>query len=428
MIARLSTHLGNRMMINTYLLIIVRVIAAGFGFLFWAIVARMLETEAVGLASGAVASTVLLAGLAQLGMGYGIVRHFSQARDGNALISIALILTSLVAILIACLFLIGLPLLAPELLLLRSDLTAVLLFVALVISTTLSQLLNWIFLAVRQLSWSLAKNVIQAILAIGILLTLRGMDTYLSVVFAYTFATFGSTVVALFWFMPKAIPSFRLQPTWDPSIRNSFARFSFVNYVTDQFQRGPDSLMPLIIIQMLGPISSAYFYIAWLMGRSITGWANSIAESFFAEGSNDKKQAAIYSRTTMKNGIGIAFLMAIGMSVIGRLVLLLYGMDYLQQGGTLLALISFSAIPGVILATCINWCRIHDYLGAIFWITLVSVSLGLLTAYQGAQFGGLNGTGLGWLIGQTGAVIIIFIWWFFSKTRLSRQVSPKVES
>ena len=79
MIAWLKTHLRTPLYFNSYLLIAMRALGTIFGFVFWALAARLMADTDVGLASGIMSATMLLSGLAQLGLGYGLTRHLPQA-------------------------------------------------------------------------------------------------------------------------------------------------------------------------------------------------------------------------------------------------------------------------------------------------------------------------------------------------------------
>ena len=64
---RLKIHFCNALFLNTYLLIAMRFWGAAVGFIFWTLAARMMRADDLGLASGAISATMLLAGLAVCG-------------------------------------------------------------------------------------------------------------------------------------------------------------------------------------------------------------------------------------------------------------------------------------------------------------------------------------------------------------------------
>jgi O-antigen/teichoic acid export membrane protein len=408
----IKTHLRNSFFLNTYLLIVMRVLGAGLGFLFWALAARIMTADNVGLASGAVSLTALLAGLAQLGLGYGLVKHFAQADDPNGLLNMSIVISGLAGFGLALLPFMVMPAWSPALLPLRDSLFTTLFFIVLVLSTTLSQLLHWAFLATRRVEFSLIKQTGQAFLAIILLFMLsKVMPGYLSTIAAYTIATVISLAVAFWVFLPKAQPGYSFGLGFKVSSLASFTKFSLINHITDQIQRVPDTLLPLIVIYLLGPSAGAYFFVVWTLARSIAAWAGSIAESMFAEASNTPALVSTFAWRSAKLGLLLAGAMTLAMLAGSQLLLSIYGQDYVEQGTGLLYWVALASMPGVLLSIFINFLRIRDRLRGVFTVTALSNGGSILLAYFGMVWLGMSGAGLGWLIGQMIVLIGVLSWW-----------------
>ena len=411
MMTAIRAHMRHSLFLNTYVLVLMRVFGAGTGFLFWALAARTTSADAVGLASGAVSAATLFAGLAQLGLGYGLVRHLGSSDDPNGLLNLSIVLSSLAGLGLALLFLVALDVWSPALLPLRASLGTSLVFVVLALSTATTQLLHWVFLATRRLSFSLWKMSIQSVLAIVLLLALRPlMSGYLAIVGAYMLSTVLGLALCFWPFLPLAQPGYRFSLRFKLSLRSSFANYSLVNYAADQFQRAPDTLLPLIVIQQFGPDAGAYFFVVWTLGRSITAWAGSIAESLFAEGAHDPAGAKVHTRHSMKLGLLLAGGLTAVTMLFGRFVLAVYGQEYIEQGVTLLYFVALSGIPAVLLSICINFLRINDRLRAVSVIMAANVGCGMLLSVAMMQVS-FVGAGLGWLVSQTLVLAGAGLWW-----------------
>jgi O-antigen/teichoic acid export membrane protein len=428
MMTAIRAHVRNSLFLNTYLLILMRVFGAGTGFLFWALAARTAAADAVGLASGAVSAATLFAGLAQLGLGYGLVRHLGSSDDPSGLLNLSIVLSGLASVGLALLFLVTLHEWSPALLPLRSNLLTGLIFVVLAVSTTTTQLLHWAFLATRRLSFSFWKMSIQSVLAIVLLLALRpSMSGYLAIVTAYMLSTVLGLALCFWPFLPAAQPGYRFSLRFKLSLRSSFANYSFVNYAADQFQRAPDTLLPLIVIQQFGPEAGAYFFVVWTLGRSIAAWAGSIAESLFAEGAHDRARAATLTRRSVKLGLLLAAGLTAGTMIFGRLILAVYGREYIEQGVTLLYFVALSGIPGVLLSIYINFLRINDRLKAVSVIMAVNVGCGMLLSVAMMQLS-FVGSGLGWLISQTLVLAGAGLWWRRQQARRRGQAQAEPDA
>jgi O-antigen/teichoic acid export membrane protein len=411
MMTAIQAHVRNSLFLNTYLLVLMRVFGAATGFLFWALAARTASADAVGLASGAVSAATLFAGLAQLGLGYGLVRHLGSSDDPNGLLNLSIVLSGLAGLGLTLLFLVALPMWSPALLPLRANLLTSLIFVILALSTTTTQLLHWVFLATRRLSLSLWKMSIQSVLAIVLLIALRPlMSGYLAIVSAYMLSTVLGLALCFWPFLPIARPGYRFSLGFKLSLRSSFASYSLVNYAADQFQRAPDTLLPLIVIQHFGPDAGAYFFVVWTLGRSITAWAGSIAESLFAEGAHDPASAKAHIRRSVKLGLLLAGGLTAVTMLFGRLALAVYGQAYIEQGVTLLYFVALSGIPAVLLSIYINFLRINDRLRAVSVIMAANVGCGMLLSVAMMQIS-FVGSGLGWLVSQTLVLAGAGLWW-----------------
>ena len=456
MITLLRPHLHNTLLLNTYLLFLVRILGTGFSFLFWALAARTMPATEVGLASGVASATMLLAGLAQLGLGYGLVRHLAHADDPHGLLNLSVVMSGLAGLGLAALFLIGIPWWSPALLPVRTALWPILLFIALTLSTTWSQLLNWAFLATRHLTFSLVKNVSQVLLTIIFLFCLSPLlSGYSLAITALTLATLLSLAWSFGSLLPGAQPgykfrlpyqasklllsfmSFRSRRLRNPPIswvkvrsggflpsvemtclssyaskRFSFTRYSLLNYLTDQFQRAPDTLLPLIVIHQFGPGPGGYFFVVWAIGRGIATWAGSIADALFAEGANEPTLAPVYARRSMKLGLLLTGGLSLAMVLGGKFLLLIYGPDYAETGIELLYYLALAAMPSVLLSIFVNFLRLQDRLSLIFVVMLVNISCGILFSYLGMLWFGFVGVGIGWLVSQIAVLGGAMSWWW----------------
>lgn len=411
MVTAIRTHLRTALFLNTYLLVIMRVFGAATGFLFWAIAARAMSAEEVGLASGAVSAATLFAGIAQLGLGYGLVRHLSSSERPNALLNLAIVVSGALALALALIYLLTLPLSSPVLLPLRATVVSSVVFVALVVSTTTTQLFHWAFLASRRLSFSLWKMLIQSVLAIILLLALWPlMSGYLATATAYMLSTVIGLALCFWPFLPRALPGYRFSLDFKNVPRISFGHYSLANYLADQLQRAPDTILPLVVITWLGPSAGACFFVVWTFGRSMAAWAGSVAESLFAEGAREPAKVAGHARRAVKLGLLLGGGLTTGSIVGARYFLAIYGPDYVEQGVVLLGVVALAAIPSVLLSIFVSLLRIHDRLRAVSTVMTVSVVSGVLLSVAFLQFG-LAGAGVGWLLSQTLIVIAVGVWW-----------------
>lgn len=395
----------------------------GSGFLFWAFAARLMEPTQVGFASGMVSAATLVANFAQMGVGYGIVRYLPSAEDRVDLLNWAILLCGIASISFSLLFLGGWHRVSPTSTHFVATVPMVLLYIVLVYGTTVTQLFNWFYLALKKLSYALYKNAMQTVLATILLVGfIQFVPDFQSIVLAYTAAILVSVGISLFCYLPIALPGYRLKLSFKITAYLPTAKFSIANFATDQLNKLPDTLLPLLVIAQLGADAGAYFFIVWLLGRSVIALSNSIGESLFAEGITEPSQIHANSWRSVKFGLLLASGLALAVSVSGRYILLFYGRDYVENGLNLLYLTAFAAVPGVLISVLVNMLRIQNRIRIINLIMLSSTGMGILLSYVLMPRLDLLGAGAGWFIAQIVTLLGTVLWWKWQSTQRHRML------
>lgn len=415
MYTRVRAYCITPLFVNSAMLIGMRVVATLMGFVFWLIAARLMVTDAVGIATAAISATALLASFAQLGLGYVIIRYLAASGNPNALINAAINITSAAGMGLALVFLSGLDLWAHPLLPLRDGLGAILLFVMLVLGWTLSVLVHSIFVAMRKASYSLVRQASHAISAVVALLVISqsvpNAPGYFTALYAHIFGTWFSVGLS-FYLLSRERPDYHYALGFSGLSGSSLKRYSFINYITEQFERAPETVLPLFVISLLGPSASAHFFIVWTMGKGAAAWiSQSLAEALFAEGSNNPDYLATYAWRTARLGLLLATVFIIMVTAVGPLLLQFYGRDYVEQGYSLLVLIALAAVPSTLLALLSTVLRVQNRLRAIVVLTMSGNTLGIAASMIGIVQMGLIGAGIGWLSARTLILLVGIGWW-----------------
>lgn len=310
MLTWVQDHLHNTFFQNTYLLMLMRVCSTLLSYLFWVLAARSLAVDQVGIATGSVTSAMLLAGFAHLGLGYGLVRRLAHSDNPNALLNFSLVTAGLMGLALAGVFLLGLPVWSPRLQPLVSSISTMVLFILLVLSFTLSRIVFYVFLAARRMVFGLYKQTVQSGLGVILLLALHPLlPGYVAAITAYTLALLISLLLA-FSFFPQVQPGYRFSLAFKEINVSSFTGYSFANYLLEQIQTIPTTLLPILVLNILGPSFGAYFSIPWSIGLGMVSLAGSVSETLFSEGAYDPTNAAANVRKSARFG----FLVTLGMA------------------------------------------------------------------------------------------------------------------
>ena len=263
----------------------VTLVGALTGFFFWGLAARFYTPEEVGIASAIISAVALLAGIAGLGVGMGLVRFLPAAPHPRRLLNSALTFIALAALLVAAVYLAGLDLWSPSLSLLRGSALTVAAFLAFAVAQTLGTVLQSAFVARRRAGYALAQTAIANGGRLLLVVPLAGMaaaglagSVALAVVLAVT--------LSLALFLPRVEPGYRPRPRFHRPDLAAILPYSAGNYLAQLLAQTSLALLPLLVLELLGPAPAGYFYIAWMLGSMLASPGVALATSAFAEGSN----------------------------------------------------------------------------------------------------------------------------------------------
>lgn len=401
---------------NAFYLMLANAMSALFGFAFWVVAARFYPAEAVGLASAVIAAVGLLAGFANLGFGYGLIRFLPNAgAKSNSLLNSSFTISILASLLISLIFLGGLGFWSPALLFLRRDPILIAAFIIFTVAFTLRSPTGQAFIAKRRTGFLLARDSIINILRLSLVILLAGVF--------HSFGIFGSWGMSLcvallfniFLFLPRVQPEYRPRLAIGREV-NKIMRFSLGNYIAELLQIAPVLILPIMVINLLGAEHTAYFYIAWSVVVLVTMVAESTSWSLFAEGSHDEDRLGLNIRRSLKLIFLILVPTVILVLVFADKILLTFGSSYSESATTLLRILTFSALPLAINTIYLYIKRVEKRLYVLIGVTAFLGVITLALSYVLIPRMGIAGTGIAWLISQ-GTVASVITAGFIKRQR-----------
>ena len=388
----------------------IEVVNAFLGFLFWALAARLYQPAEVGTATAALSAVALVSGIAGMGIGNGIIRFLPETRIGDILVNSAFTFLWLAGLVIGGLFLVGLPVWSPSLLVLRHSSAWMFGFVLFGATTTLNGAVRSVFLAHRKARYAFVHAAVVNLVRFPLLCVLVGLQAagiLLSVGLGFGLALALSLAVLL----PRLRPDYSFRLRLDPSAIGLILPFSMGNHVAGLLAQSSRMLLPLAILELLGPVSSGHAYAAWMLGSILTAPGLALATSAFAEGAN----APLYSARIVTRASVAGLLLTCGAALIVALLapwlLLFFGRSYAQESAGLLRWLAAAAPLAVVAQLYFTYLRIQQRMrslilgsGAIATLTL-GLSIWLMPSL------GIVATGIGWtvangLLAVTGLVTV----------------------
>ena len=308
--------------------------------------ARAFLPAQVGVGSALISASMLLCTFADMGLGAGLIRFSSQDHGRNiGQVNTAFTLAGVVTIAAASLFSAGLDYWAPTLKGVIGDSRHIFFFILISFCTTLSLLADQALLARRQARFILYKNSLVCAAKIPLPVLLFSQDQGFAIFAGTGLAIAAGLLFSFFYWLPRVYPDYKPLPKLAFAQAGEILSFSLGNHLAILMNNAPGLVYPVLTLALFGPEQSAYFYIAWMMAMILNIIPTGIAQSFFAEGSNNpgisgKAAGKCLVLSLVMTSVGIVMLF-----LFGRILLRCFGAAYAENGTVVAMILSLAIIP-----------------------------------------------------------------------------------
>ncbi|MDD5149111.1 MAG: archaeosortase/exosortase family protein [Flavobacterium sp.] len=402
---------------NSIFLMLGTFIMAATGFFFWMICARLFNAENVGLATTIISAMGLITSFSLLGLNSGLIKFLGKSERKNDKINTCFTIVAIVTIIVSSIFLLLINDFSPRLFFIKHNLVLSLIFILFMIFASWSSLIEGIFIAYRSSKYNLIKNSIfgfSRLVFPFLFVSLGAYGIFSSWVVALIIGFLVSVFILIYRF------NYKIKIVFYDSIIKKIGRYSFENYVAGFISVLPALILPLIILLILKPEFSAYYYIAMMIANLLFAIPTATSNSLFAEGSNNEKDM----REHLKKAVKIISLLLIPSIIIifffGKYILLFFGEDYSSEGFGFLRLLSVSGIFIAVNSVFSSVFRIKNKVKSIIINNIVGAFFMIGLSYLFLTIGfGLVGIGYAWVIGS----FVVSIFYFFESLSYLKQSS-----
>lgn len=168
-------------------------------------------------------------------------------------------------------------------------------------------------------------------------------------------------------------------------------------------------VFPIIVLNLLGAESNAFFYIAWAISSVLTTVSNDTSTSLFAEGSYDEAQLKANIKRSLKMAAVLLLPAVILALVLADKLLLLFGGTYSTSGTALLRILALASIPTSVNTIFMAIKRVQKNLKALLIMTSFTSTTALGLAFILLPRMGIEGAGIAWLVGQTASATLVVL-------------------
>ena len=381
------------------------------GFVFWIVVARAYPATDFGLTVAMIAGVTLVAGFSTLGLGIGLIRYLPKSEDEEKpMVASVFTICSVVSIILAIAFILGIELWSPALSILKSNFLLTIAFILFAVLFVFSPIMDSIFIAKRVANYVLYKNLIYHVSRIGLVVLLAFSIGPLGIFSAWGIGLLLATIVGFLLFIPKVVPRSLSLPKIDTKVIGKMFHFSFANYTAGMAGMLPGVVLPIMILNLSSAEETAYFYIALTIARILYVVPRGVTTSLLAEGSHSRIQ---FRRDVMRAARLIIPLVLMGIVLIflfGEFILSLFGVGFAKGALDLLRLLALSAFFITINTMYSTVLMVEKKLTPIILLSVLGTSGVIGIGYLLAEPMGLIGIGIGWLLGKGIVSLTIGVW------------------
>ena len=228
------------------------VVGSLLGFIFWILVARYYTPHDVGLATALISAANLLVVWSLLGFGFGILRFLPNENDKQGMINSCLTITFLFSIILSTIFILGVDIWSPALSFVRENIIFILFFGVFVFTDSLTRLHQFIFMALRSVELSFIQNTTLSVLKPMFVLYLVAFGVF-GIVSSWAISACIALIISTFFLIPRRVHSYLPIPTVKKKIIKDLFYISSGNYIAENFAAIPNSVLPLMIVNVINP-------------------------------------------------------------------------------------------------------------------------------------------------------------------------------
>lgn len=402
---RLYRHLmHDSMRRNSIMLILSQAVLAGSLFLFFIISAHLFPASTVGLASAFISYGLLVATFTNLGLPNTIIRFLPRSQRKAGLFTAALSLVTIWSLLGGIIALALLSRLVPKLSVVSHSAFLGVALVLLISGTAVSVLLDGTMVAFRKAEYVFGRSLITNIprIILPFFFVAAGLKGMTGIFVAGLLLGLIFNVVMIF---RRLVRGESKRPTLGEI--TAHRTYAASNYFGGMFGVLPSTVVPLIVLQKLGPAAAAYYYMPAQIAAFLSVVCNSISQAFISEASQteDPKAHKQSFHKALRHQYQVLVPIIIALAILGWPILRIYGKAYVHNGYEPLLILLFSALIVGVNWLGDTWLNVKKRARAYFLMNAFNALVVVGSVLVFAKHG-LVAAALGWLVGQTISALV----------------------
>lgn len=362
-----------------------------FNYLFWLFAGKITSSEQVGLSTAAVSAAAMMVAISRLGMDDSITRFFPETEDRGAFLNALIMIMLTMTVIIITGFMILLPYISPALLFLKES-QYTLLFVVYIFLTSVCNMQGTAFVASRRADLALLLFAL-LFLRIPLLFILGSLGVFgIFIALDITYFIMMVTGVVLLYRMGIL----RNLRTDFRKARNTM-RYSLGNYMASILYTAPVTLIPILVVNIIGPLQQAYFYAAYSIAAFLLLVPDAIVASMFVEGAH-KRSLKETAYKSLRFSLVILVPMVLATALFGDNLLDLFSPEHSMSAYRLLLLLAISSLFYTVIEVYFTMMQVLKNIVMLNFVRFAITALTLGMGYVLMLKMGLIGIGYAWLL------------------------------
>jgi O-antigen/teichoic acid export membrane protein len=401
---------------GAYSLVANTAVTSLLGMVFWVAAARLYTSSAVGRDAALLSAMIELSTICQLNLGNGIVRFLPDlGPESRRAVSLAYLLCGAVAIVIGSVFVLEAPRAAHGLSFLGNDTGLQVGFLATLLLWGFFTLQDAVLTATRRAPWIPLENGLFGLLKLAALPLLLASGLSHGVFLAWALPMALLLMPVSYLVFTRAIPEHVRSGAARESSLSRLGRaqalaFLAQDYLASIFTQATLTLLPLLVIAVLGARASAYFAIPFMIVMAFDTLAYSACSSLVVEGTLAEERLKTLARSMLRRVLTLLLPAAAALIVAAPVVLMPFGADYAKHGATVLRLLVCASLfrAGIALFAAIS--RVQGRALRLAAIELALLALVIAPGALLAHSAGITGVAIAWLAANALIFAVLTPW------------------
>jgi O-antigen/teichoic acid export membrane protein len=397
-----SAHASRHLLRGAYSMTANTAIASALGMGFWVAAARLYPRITIGRDTVLISVMMALSPVCQLNMGNGIIRFLPDLGGRSARgLGVVYGLAGAVALVVGTAFVLVAPSVSHELAFLGDETTLAVGFVASLVLWGLFTLQDAALMATRRAPWIPIENGLFGVLKLAALPALLVAGAVNGVFMAWALSMALLLVPVNLLVFRRAIPGHMAGGVRESSIARMgarrVARFLAQDYLASVFTQATLTVLPLLVIAILGAQQSAYFAMPFTIVMAFDTFACSACTSLVVEGTLEQDSLRALTRIFVRRVLALLMPGAALLALAAPLVMLPFGHVYAEHGAGVLRLLLCGSLFRVVIALFSAVSRVQARGLRLGLVELALLVLVLGSAVPLARSHGIEGVAAAWL-------------------------------